>query len=462
LIQVGVGVADITPAVGTPLSGFIARENRPSTHIDSALQVRVLAIQQDGAVHCLLNYDLIGLGTTVTQHMLSALEREIGPGHYLLTATHTHSGPVMGLLAGETPPAAEYMDRLAQCSVEAAHVALDSLQPTRLMWSEIPMPGLTYNRRALLVDGRVSIMPEPDLPVVQRGPLDERVTVLVWQSLQGKNIAALVQYACHGVAVLSQGISSDIPGALAEAIGLRLGAPCLFLQAAAGDVNPKTVTASWSDMQAWMELALQPLSGLNSVLQPLEQGDFQVAETWLDLSYAALPGEAQAEKQLSDLLRIADGDVTSPDLQGAVGAFKNTMNMPPDAALDPVQSRFVALALAESARRTLEAVRDGSVLSPQKLHLAVWRLGVLHLVFLACEVLTATGLRLRALHPGVKILPVTYLAPLLGYLPDREALSLGGYEVSEAWRFYGHPAAFVDDSEEQVLEAVAKLLAGIC
>jgi neutral ceramidase len=461
LVKVGVGVADITPAVGTPLSGFIARENQPSTHIDCPLYVRVLAVQQGAGIHFLLNYDLLGLGSSSAEHIISALEQEIGPGHFLMTATHTHSGPVMGLLVGETPPAQEYLDLLAQSSVSAARTALGSLQPAHLLWAEVPVPGLTYNRRALLVDGRVSIMPEPNLPVVQRGPLDERLTLLVWQNMRGENIVALAHYACHGVAVLSQGIGSDIPGALAEAIGLQHGAPCLFLQAAAGDVNPTMVTSTWRDMQTWIERALQPLARLTNALQSVGEVDFQVAEAWVDLPYAALPGEAQAQKQLSDLLRIANGNVTSPDLQDAVRAFKNTMNMPPDASLDPQQSRFIALALAVSARRTLAAIEKGGAMPPCKLHLAAWRLGKYVLLFLACEALTTTGLRLRALNPGMVILPVTYLAPLLGYLPDREALRLGGYEVSEAWRFYGHPAPFAEDSEKRVLEAAAILLAGM-
>jgi hypothetical protein len=212
-------------------------------------------------------------------------------------------------------------------------------------------------------------------------------------------------------------------------------------------------------MQAWVERAMQPVAGIEGKLQQVEVEEFRVAEGWQDLSYAALPGRTEAQKQLDDLLRIADGDITSTDLQEAVGAFKNTLNIPPDAILDPLQSRFVALALAEAARSTLAAVQAGTVLPPNKLHLAAWRLGSLVLVFMACEALAATGFRLRSLYPEVKIMPVTYLAPLLGYLPDRDALSMGGYEVDEAWRFYGHPAPFAADSEERMLEAATSLLA---
>lgn len=463
MYHLGVGVADITPEVGTALSGFIARENRPSTHVDSGLQVRVLAIKQGTETYFLFNYDLIGLGTEAAERILATLERWLEAGfsreRCLLTATHTHSGPPTGLLVGERLLDPEYSELLTGRSLRAARAALESLQPVRMLSAEIPLPGLTYNRRALLMDGRVSIMPTPDLPVVQRGPLDERMTVLAWRDQEGKNVAALAHYACHGVAVLSQGIGSDIPGALAEAIGMELEAPCLFLQGAAGDVNPTTVTAGRAEMLAWVEQAMQPLSSLNEILQPAQLDDFQAVEGWLGLSYSGLAGLEEAEMEARNLQRVADGDVTSPDLQEALRSFKNTLNMPPDEALDAKKTRFVALALAETAQKTLDAVRAGGDLPRQKLHMAAWRLGDFVLLFLACEALTATGLRLRALCPEMRILPVTYLAPLLGYIPDREAVRLGGYEVRDGWRFYGHPAPFAADSEERILQHADKLLA---
>ncbi len=122
-MRVGVGVAEITPAVGVPLSGFIARENRPSTHVDSALHVRALVLQQAGEIHALLNVDLLGLDARLAELITGALEREIGAGRYLLTATHTHSGPVLGLLVGETPPAPDYLHLLVQRSVSAVRLA---------------------------------------------------------------------------------------------------------------------------------------------------------------------------------------------------------------------------------------------------------------------------------------------------------------------------------------------------
>jgi hypothetical protein len=58
----------------------------------------------------------------------------------------------------------------------------------------------------------------------------------------------------------------------------------------------------------------------------------------------------------------------------------------------------------------------------------------------------------------LNILPVTYLAPLVGYVPDRAAMEKGGYEVDDAWRFYGHPAPFDPTSEQRIIETLKALI----
>ena len=41
-----------------------------------------------------------------------------------------------------------------------------------------------------------------------------------------------------------------------------------------------------------------------------------------------------------------------------------------------------------------------------------------------------------------------------GYIPAREDYPAGGYEVAEAHRYYGLPAAFAPGSAEQLADAV--------
>jgi hypothetical protein len=45
----------------------------------------------------------------------------------------------------------------------------------------------------------------------------------------------------------------------------------------------------------------------------------------------------------------------------------------------------------------------------------------------------------------------------VGYVPDRASMEKGGYEADDAWRFYGHPAAFALDTEERIVETIRSL-----
>ena len=340
------------------MSGFIARENKPSVGIDTPLYVRALALKDQGQIYLLLSYDLLGIDANLEEKILADFEQELGERfsreRCVLIAAHNHSGPPVGLLFGEAVPNPHYLDRLVTQSLSAAREAITALQPAKLFTTERHLPGLTYNRRALLTDGRVSIAPIPDLPVIRRGSLDDRLTILLFRDLQGCNLAALAHYACHGVAVLSQNIGGDIPGALAAEIGSQLEVPCLFLQNAAGDVNPTTVTANRIDLQHWIESALTYLINLNTSMCEVSENPFETASTTLALEYAPLPPLTNIERQVENLTRIAEGDTYSSEVQDTLRAFRNTMNLPPGAPIDPNKTQFVARTLSKHAERVLE------------------------------------------------------------------------------------------------------------
>ena len=331
MVEVGFGRADITPAIGSPLSGFVSRQNRGSTSVDAPLMLRSLAFRDQDQLYILLSYDLLGIPSSVEGIILGRLERDLNPvfarSRCVLVATHNHSGPSLGLLCGEPGPDPDYVRLLADRSLEAACYAIKSLEPAQMFAAERYLPGLTYNRRALLTDGRVSISPNPDLPVVKRGPLDARATLLLWRSLKGVNLAGLVHFACHGVGVLSQAIGPDIPGELAERMSSLLGVPCIYLQGASGDVNPTSVTTSRIKMIDWVEQAMDHMQGIQDDFLPARLSPIRSVTAQLPLTYAGLPVKQKVEQGLLKLERIAQGDISSPDLEDALRSFRNTMNL---------------------------------------------------------------------------------------------------------------------------------------
>jgi hypothetical protein len=94
-------------------------------------------------------------------------------------------------VAGEGEPDAAYWQMLCERSVQAP-VAVQSLRPASLHAASYRIPGHTVNRRALLADGRVSMALEPDGLVMERGPVDDTLTVLLFRDPAGRAIAAVL------------------------------------------------------------------------------------------------------------------------------------------------------------------------------------------------------------------------------------------------------------------------------
>lgn len=460
--EVGCGVSDITPTPGIALSGFIFRENRPSTHVDDPLSVRALALRQGGEVHFLISYELLAVSEPLEQQIFSALEAALGEDfsrqRSVLVATHTHSAPPASPLEGEADSDPVYWRLLCERTVEAAQDALERLQPASLHVASFQIPGFTYNRRAVLADGRVTMTPKPDAPVLERGPVDDTLTALVWRNARGENLVAALHFACHGTVVCTQGIGGDVPGALSHCAEEIFHVPCLFLQGAAGDINPLTsISADRAGLMSWVEKFAVHLKDLPKRLHPLSCTPFRMASTVLPLHYQPLPSRATVQQSIVNFERIAQGEFDAPEVQATLLRLGNIMNFEPGERPDPAKAAFAARALASAERRILAAIDTGRPLSPCPLSVAVWRMGQITFAFTAAELFALTGLRIRALGGGQAMLPVTYASPIVGYVPDRASMEKGGYEVDDAWRFYRQPAAFARNSEERIVEAIRSL-----
>src|SRR5512146_1858302 len=137
MIEAGFGQAEITPQVGTALSGFIFRENKPSTAIDDPLWVKTIILRDGDRLGLLFDYELLGIGPDLYRLIITTLRRELGAlfqeERCVLTATHSHSGPPTVHLEGEAQPDPQYWQLVVDQSLRATREALDQLQPAALL-----------------------------------------------------------------------------------------------------------------------------------------------------------------------------------------------------------------------------------------------------------------------------------------------------------------------------------------
>ena len=99
---------------------------------------------------------------------------------------------------------------------------------------------------------------------------------------------------------------------------------------------------------------------------------------------------------------------------------------------------------------------------PWKGRVTAFDWGGLTLCFLPGEIFAETGNAVRARVGGAHTPFVLSLADgVPGYIPAADAYAAGGYEVTEAHRYYGLPGAFAIGSAERLADAVVGVAAGL-
>jgi neutral/alkaline ceramidase-like enzyme len=457
MVEVGYGSGDITPDVGTPLSGFASRAGRPSLVVEDRLAAHAVAFRDGERTQVLVSLDLLGLDSALTRLCAEPVMKLVGrTSAVVIVCTHTHSGPPVLGLVGEADPAPEYIARLVSGIEQAAAIALSSLRPASMSIAAFDLVGLTQNRRLVLDDGQVVMQAEASR-IVRRGPVDPAATVLAWHDESGKAICGAVHLACHPVSLTTQGISGDLAGQLARSVGASLGAPCLFLQGASGDVNPTVVSKGVPEMRAWVDDAMQLIGDLGT-LSPVPFDGIDAADGEVALSFDQPPDRAAIIRSLDLLARAERGELPVEDADSLRRSIPEIAGLEPRSLEERAMVIHALRVEQEMERRVLASVDRPTADRVTHAQLIAWRLGDLYLAFGGFEAFAQTAKDLHRRLPELRMLQVSYLAPLLGYLPTATAKVDGGYEADVAWRYFGHPAGWTADAERHVRETWVTML----
>ena len=235
-LKAGVAKVDITPPPGLPLWGY---ELRDATGTLDPLFARVLVLEAGEKRIAIVALDLgrtFGLGSI--EQIRAAARKSSGISYVLVCATHDHSAPAIRDSYPEGPPAWEKaaLDKIEEAIAEAHDHAVEARLGTGYGDAYIG-----HNRRRVNSDGTVTWFDKNETQI-PTAPVDPTVSVLRIDTLDGNPLAIVVNYACHPVVFGSDNrqYSADYPAAMVKAVeGAFGGKPlCLFLQGAAGDINP--------------------------------------------------------------------------------------------------------------------------------------------------------------------------------------------------------------------------------
>jgi neutral ceramidase len=241
--------ADITPEESVELWGYLDRKG-PSigTHDPLFAKVLLLDVARRQVPLGPFNRDRLALvtldlGRTFGVESMDAVRRRVRASaevqQVFFFASHTHSGPFINdKYPGGKRPAWE--ERALDRIVSAIEQAAKRLEPAAIGVGEGEVL-IGHNRRYVRPDGTVKMLWR-NATKTPTHPVDPRVGILRVDGRGGRVLAVLVNYACHPVVFGADNLkySADWPSAMAGVVepAFGEGTVCLFLQGAAGDINP--------------------------------------------------------------------------------------------------------------------------------------------------------------------------------------------------------------------------------
>ncbi|HZP82242.1 MAG TPA: neutral/alkaline non-lysosomal ceramidase N-terminal domain-containing protein [Chthonomonadaceae bacterium] len=259
--RVGAGMTDITPPleVGILMSS-LERRWEPFEGVRRPLHARAVVMQRGSRRVALVALDLLGVSgkafggrARFKNRIVTASGNTVRPGNLLLAATHSHSAPETLALTDLCHTAAfqAWVETLAERIGQAVREAAASARPCRLAVGTGTAPGHGVYRRIHTTQGILLNHPPipPEIILSQEGPTDDSVNVAAFLDEAGQPVALLVNATCHPVheMCLPQ-ISPDYPGEMSIELEHRTpGTVALFLNGAAGNINPPTVSGGPAD-----------------------------------------------------------------------------------------------------------------------------------------------------------------------------------------------------------------------
>lgn len=220
--EAGAASADITPPPGYPMWGYAARKDKPAEGARDPLMARALVLKSGEGKVALVSLDL---GRAPTRGSMARIRDGLkadGFAELFLVASHTHHGPVIEL--DTWPKERPYVHELEDKLVKLIKAADAARVPARYAVTSTEV-GLNRNRHSRRNDA----------------PVDRELLVMHVEDANGKAIANAVNFAAHPTTLPTHlmRFSPDFPGAMAKLVEAATGgAPCLFLQGAAGDLSP--------------------------------------------------------------------------------------------------------------------------------------------------------------------------------------------------------------------------------
>jgi hypothetical protein len=463
-MSAGAAEAAVPPRLGVLLQGHLARSQAADSEMDP-LHVRTCVMEAQGSSVAFVSADVLEYSHEWAEDICRKLSSLSGipEDRIFLTATHTHTAPAaIGL--GTRAEDAVFQDALRTAMLTTMKTALRNMQPVVGLSGSIELENLGINRRYLNPEtGSVSMRPNP------AGDRDREIGCLFLVGRDAAPTALLLNLAVHpttlGVGI--HAISADYPGRAAAALTRHYGEQLVVLpiQGACGDVRPALLDSSGK-------------SFVDGNADDIERMGQAIADSIVERVHAACPADVPSGgfswldfKALHSTSKLVALPYFTIKSKNKLIEFRKRM-----------QDLLAVSALAGRESRTgFAATHDNPALGADAL--AAWadsmistssdmegrytgptsetaRFGFcelearegrsLQFFSLPGEAFSRIGLALKAAAAPSRLFVCGYCGGSVGYIPTADAFTQGGYEVEQAYMYYGRPAALSPSTESLI------------
>lgn len=431
-LQAGVGRSDITPPLGIAHAGWGAQTHQRAEAVDMPLFCTALVLSRSDLRIAIVDLDTIWLMPDLDRAVRDAVSDATGiePANIRLSYSHTHSGPIVDFTwmneGDELIPS--YTSALPALVAGAVSQAQEDLRPVRVGAGR-GESGININRRAALPDGELFCGRNWD------GYVDREVLIVGLDDLDGRPLATIVNYACHGTIIgpPSRSLTPDFPGPMRQTVEQNIGGLCLFLQGATGNIGPVNGFVDDVDVYrlAGRKLGIEA-SRVRMDIDPVPRTEHlaRVLKSGAELGIYEDRPTGESDDSLAIVNSSIDFPVRDyppvPDAQADFDRLKaNLVQARATGDVDQVA------AAAWPARRAELALHHAKLFGGGKVEIWIQaiRLGPIALVATPLEPFAEIGRAVRQGSPAPYTAFSGYSNGYYGYMPTADAFPLGGYEV---------------------------------
>jgi neutral ceramidase len=432
-LRAGASKVKITPTTFGWMTGYGSR-NKPAEGVKSDLWVRALAIEDSaGKRAVLVTADILGFPPELSRSIRKEAAAQFGlePADLMFVASHTHGGPAIpqrpsmeifhGLDETTGKDVFEYADWLQERVLEAISKALVARKPAKMTLSHA-VAHFGMNRRFRNENGTWSIKDNP------QGLVDPDVTIVRAEAEDGKAIATVFTYACHGTTMGGDVYvyHGDWIGVACEEIEKATGgAPALYATGCGADLNPSP----------------------RGKFEHMDQHGKAMAGA-VDAAAAGVPLTGPIRTKL----KMIDLPLDQPPTKEILEKFSSDKNV--------FRQRFCKVMLG--------LMEQGKLPSAVPFPIQVWHLGQEKLIALGGETCVEYALRLKKELGPERTWVVGYANEVPCYIPSEKVLSESGYEpgwdpangraiAGGSMMYYGWPVPFAPGIEERIISAAESL-----